>query len=536
MNSTFNWRVLRCPQSKINVPFYAGFLAVLVLAVSGCESETLNGSAMPVESTEPTMSAAIGATGSELAAKPNIVVIMADDLGWGDVGYQGGDIPTPSIDALASESLQLGRFYTYPACTQTRAAFMSGQRMRTVGLLEPMPPWTDAGLPLGIETLAERLQENGYATWKVGKWHLGDHYVEQFPNQRGFDHFYGSLGGEVNYFTHTFVSALDWQRNGETIEEPGYVTHLLTGEALRLLESHPEGEPFFLDLSYTAPHTPLQAPEETLAEFAHIENERRRLYSAMVAEMDRGIEQVIDAIRNREDADRTLILFMSDNGGISMFGADNGSLKGGKASQNEGGLRVPALVSWPGEIEAGVSEQFMGIHDLFPTLLSLTGAEVPTSPNLVGENVWGALTEGETIERDEPLVFALIMPSMPGQPATYSASVIHEGWKLIALAEYYLMAPANTERYGPFRYELYNLIEDPFENQNRLQDEPAIAQQMMEMLDAVPMGEPIGFKPPPPDWTLPLLPGAEPDNGPPTRMPVVEAARQRSAALQAEAE
>lgn len=461
--------------------------------------------------------------------QPNIVLIMADDLGWGDVGYHGGEIKTPAIDGLAEEGVRLNRFYTYPACTQTRGALLSGQRMRSVGLVEPMPPWTDAGLPLDISTLADQLRAANYATWKVGKWHLGDHYVEQFPTQRGFDHFYGSLGGEINYYSHVFASALDWQRNGKTLTEEGYSTHLLTAEAVRLLGEHPTDRPYFLDLSYNAPHTPLQAPEATLEEYSHIENYNRRRYAAMVAELDRGIAQVVEAIEGRDDANRTLVIFMSDNGGSLKFGASNSPLKGGKTSQYEGGLRVPAIAWWPAQLESGIRDQIMSVHDIYPTLLGLAGSTVDTNSKLPGVNVWPTITNNESISRDEPIAFALMIPGMPGTPATYSASVIQDGWKLIEVSQFNRMAQSAEEKYQLRARELYDIDKDPLEKTNLAEAEPDKLSEFVALLQGIPMGKPIGFKPPPPDWKLRLMPGAEPDLNPPTRKPVVEAARERSA-------
>ena len=466
--------------------------------------------------------------GSAEERKPNIVLIMADDMGWGDAGYHGGEINTPSIDSLAAEGIRLNRMYAYPACTQTRAALLSGQRMRTMGLVEPLPPWTEAGLPLDVDTLAELLQAENYATWKVGKWHLGHHYVEQFPNQRGYDHFYGFLSGEVNYFTHVFQSALDWQRNGEVAIEEGYVTDLLTDEAVRLLNEHPTDKPFFLDLSYSAPHTPLQAPEEAMAEYAHIEDYNRQRYAAMLTEMDLGIAKVIDAIKQRPDADRTLVIFLSDNGGSNDFGASNYPLKGVKTSQYEGGIRVPAIAWWPGTLDTGIRDQIISVHDLYPTLLSLAGSDTEHSPEITGVNIWPSIVDDSSVNRTEPIVLALMIPGRPGTPATYGVSIIDGDFKLIEMYSYRMMAPSNSEKYQLTSRELYNIVDDPLEQVDLVSSNPEKVDELSALLEAVPMGEPIGFMPPPSDWTLAITPGAEPNDSPPTREPLLEAARERS--------
>ncbi len=458
---------------------------------------------------------------------PNIVLLIADDLGWADVGYHGSEIATPTIDTLAAEGLQLDRFYTYPACTPTRASLISGQRMRTVGLIEPIPPWSDAGLPLDIATLPEELRKVGYATWKIGKWHLGDHYPEQFPNQRGFDHFYGFLSGEINYYTHLFVSALDWQRNGVTLQEEGYATHLLTDEAVRLLESHSSNRPFFLDLSYNAPHTPLQAPEETVAEYAGIENFNRRRYAAMVTEMDRGIARVIEAIRKRPDARNTMVMFMSDNGGMPPFGASNAPLKGIKSSHYEGGIRVPAVIWWPAVVPAGVHGQIVSVHDLFPTLLALAGAPPSPTPARPGIDFWPSVVAEVLLQRDEPISFAMMLPGPPGTPATQSGSVIVEGWKLIEVGKFLHDAPP-SERYQLEKRELYNILADPLEQQELSAGHPEKTQELLAVLNDIPAGKPIGFRPPPKDWKFSIAPGVEPDNGPARRTAIVEAALARA--------
>jgi len=465
------------------------------------------------------------ASDSDLSAPaPNIVLIVADDLGWGDVGFNGSEIRTPTIDKLASEGVRLDRFYAYPACTPTRGAILSGQRMRSVGLLEPTPPWSDAGLPLGIRTLPEALRDRGYSTWKVGKWHLGHRSTSQFPNQRGFDHFYGFLNGEINYETHVFAGALDWQRNGVTVEESGYSTSLFVNEVERLLAEHPNDKPYFLDLSFNAPHTPLQAPNEALTEYKHIEDPDRSRFAAMVSEMDRGIESVLQAISKREDADRTMVVFLSDNGGAPMFGAKNAPLRGGKATHYEGGLRVPALVYWPGVLQPGVRDQFMSVHDVYPTLLALARE---SHPNLPGINVWPAIARNAAVHRVEPIVFALAMPPIPipgREPAvTLSASLISEGFKLIETKRM-PRGPGKSRQSPEVTQELYDVVNDPYETENLASSRPETVLKLAEALSKVPASPPLGFTPPPPDWQLGSAPGKEPTFAPPTKPPYTESA------------
>ena len=465
------------------------------------------------------------------APPPNIILIMADDLGWNDLGYQGSEIRTPAIDRLAEEGVRLNRLYAYPTCTQTRGAILSGERMLSLGLIEPTPPWSSAGLPLGIPTLADELREAGYATWKLGKWHLGEHFAEQSPNARGFDHFYGFLGGEINHYTHALLSRLDWQRNGASVREAGYATDLLTAEAIRLLKSHPAGKPFFLDLSYGAPHTPLQAPEDTLAAYSEIEDDHRRRYAAMVSALDANLGAVIQAVKQRPDAGNSLVLFMSDNGGDLNFGADNAPLKGGKATAYEGGIRVPGVAWWPGRLPAGeLREQFISAHDLHPSFRALAGLPPSAGPRKggqrvgqkVGQNVWPSIASNAAIERRHPIVLGFAVRDL-------RTALIQDGWKLARVLQFNRMAEPAKQIGEVVSQELYNLIEDPYETEDLAASHPQKLAELAALMDAVPLGLPIGVGPPPKDWTGPIAPSAEPDNSEPRKTPKAEAAKERSA-------
>ena len=460
---------------------------------------------------------------AEQARPPNIVLILADDLGWNDVGYHGSEIRTPTIDRLAKEGVRLNRLYAYPACTQTRGAILSGERMLSLGLIEPTPPWSSAGLPLGIDTLADDLRAAGYATWKLGKWHLGERFAEQSPNARGFDHFYGFLGGEVNHYTHALLSRLDWQRNGVSVREAGYVTDLLTAEAIRLLESHPAGKPFFLDLSYSTPHTPLQAPEDAVAAYSEIEDDYRRRYAAMVTAMDESLGAVIQALKQRPDANNSLVLFMSDNGGHLKFGADNAPLKGGKITAYEGGIRVPGVAWWPGRLPAGeVREQFISAHDLHPSFRALAGLPPGADPRKVGQNVWPSIESDAAIERRHPIVLGFALRDL-------CAVLIQDGWKLARVLKFNMAAEPAEQIGQVVQQELYNLIEDPGETKDLAASRPRKLAELAALMDAVPLGLPIGVGPPPKGWTGPIAPTAEPDNSEPRKTPKAEAAKARSA-------
>jgi arylsulfatase A-like enzyme len=301
---------------------------------------------------------------------PNLIVIMADDQGYADAGFQGGkDIPTPGLDRLAAGGVVCTSAYvTYPTCAPSRAGFLTGRYPQRFGFerntaWQPGNPIT--GLARQETTLAAALRSAGYHSGLVGKWHLGAH--ENFhPLNRGFDEFYGHLGGGKRYFPDDLIlentldaknepdSYVTWLTRGtEPVRTQTYLTEEFTREALDFIQRR-QADPFFLYLAYNAPHAPLQAPESELAKFAHIPDEKRRTYAAMVSVMDRGVGQLLDLLDELKLADDTLVFFLSDNGGpLKDNGSRNGALRGGKASPYEGGFRVPFVVRWPGKLPAG---------------------------------------------------------------------------------------------------------------------------------------------------------------------------------------
>jgi len=315
---------------------------------------------LPAKAGMSGMLAGVGTAGVAVAqpARPNIVYIVADDMGWGDVGFHGSDIPTPNLDRLASQGARLEQFYVLPMCTPTRAALMTGRYPLRYGLQTGVIPSAGTyGLPLDEYLLPQLLKNAGYATAMVGKWHLGHAKPEYWPRQRGFDNFYGALVGEIDHFTHSSHGVLDWYRNNEPLEEEGFDNTLLGEEAARILQSHDGANPLFLYLAFTAPHTPFQAPQQYLDRFKHMKDENRRAYAAMISVLDDGIGKVVAALEAKGLRDNTLIIFHSDNGGVkdSMFSgdskvagpmpADNGPYRAGKGTLYEGGTRVAAFAN-----------------------------------------------------------------------------------------------------------------------------------------------------------------------------------------------
>jgi hypothetical protein len=298
---------------------------------------------------------AIPASSAAGDATPNVVVLLADDLGWADVGYHGGEIETPSIDRIAREGVELDRFYAAPICSPTRAALMTGRDPPKVGIAnDQIHPWYSAGLSPNELTIADVSRSDGYQTGLVGKWHLGHTLAHQVPNAQGFDHFWGHLHTNTDFYTHQREGAHDLQENGKSVYEPNqYLTHLEAREAQRFIRDRDPARPFFLYVPFTAPHSPMQAPQSTIDKYESLSNKAsRRVYAAMVDELDQAIGAILDALDDEGIADNTIVLFMSDNGGSSVFGGVNTPLRGEKVQTFEGGIRVPAAIRFPKELEA----------------------------------------------------------------------------------------------------------------------------------------------------------------------------------------
>lgn len=301
------------------------------------------------------------------AEKPNIVVIFADDLGYGDLGYTGSkEIFTPNIDALAENGVVFTNGYvTHPYCGPSRAGLLTGRHQARFGMennADHSPDDPYMGLPETEITFAKRLQRVGYKTGIIGKWHLGSH-PKFHPNRRGFDYFYGFLPGGHDYFPESVQTSSDaykvpLERNGRPAEFNEYLTTALSRDAAKFVTN--TTEPFMLYLAYNAPHAPLHAPRELINKYQHIEDQNRRIYAAMIDSMDSGIGMVVNALKQSGKLDNTLIFFLSDNGGVHPESwnhwenwASNAPFRRGKVSLLEGGIRVPFIAHWPEKIKQG---------------------------------------------------------------------------------------------------------------------------------------------------------------------------------------
>lgn len=378
---------------------------------------------------------AVGFAGSASAAQPNVVVILADDLGWADVGYHGGPIETPSIDRLAREGVQLDRFYAAPICSPTRAALMTGRDPLKLGIAyDQIHPWYNVGLSPNALTIADVFKADGYQTALIGKWHLGHTLAHHVPNAQGFEHFWGHLHTNTDYFTHLREGGHDLQENGKSVHEPGeYLTRLEGREAVRFIRERDPKRPFFLYVPFTAPHSPMQAPKETIEKYSALPKAKhRRIYAAMVDEMDQQIGKILDALDAEDIAKETLVLFMSDNGGSSVFGGENQPLRGEKGQAFEGGIRVPAVMRWPDELKGGeVMDQMTTVMDMLPTLAKATRVRIPTTAELDGQNMWPAIVNGMKTPREHPVGFVSEIPI----PGVIQTAIFDGRWKLVQIIQ-----------------------------------------------------------------------------------------------------
>ena len=432
----------------------------------------------------------VGAGGSAQAAdmKPNIVVILADDLGNADLGYRGSDIRTPNIDKLASEGVRLESFYGMPVCTPSRAELMTGRYAMRYGLetLVIFPSHT-YGLPTDERTLPQALKDTGYQTAMVGKWHLGHADQKYWPQNRGFDHFYGNLVGEVDYFTKERGGLVDWQRDGKFFKEDGYYTTLIGNEAVNIIDNHDTAKPLFLYVASLAPHAPYQAPEKDVEAYKDLPgDEHRHIYAAMITDLDTLVGRIVDALKQKNMLDNTLIIFSSDNGGATsaLFAtgarspeereesggvgleqktpASNGQFRGGKGSLHEGGVRVPTIFYWPAKLKPGTVNEPLGMVDVMPTVLALAGAEGSPDHPFDGKDIWPTLAESQPSPHEYYLI----------NVEAFRGAIRKGNWKLVKIA----LLPGKTE--------LFDLSKDPGEQNNVADQFPEIAADLEARLIA----------------------------------------------------
>jgi len=457
-------------------------------------------------------------------ARPNILVMVADDLGWADVGYHGGDIDTPSLDQLAEQGVQLNRFYTTPICSPTRAALMTGRDPIRLGVAYGVIlPWDNTGVHPDEHFMPQSFQSAGYQTAMVGKWHLGHAQMTYHPNNRGFDHFYGHLHTEVGFYPpFANQGGKDFQQNGVSIDDDGYETYLLANEVSRYIRERDKNRPFFMYMPFIAPHTPLDAPLELQEKYEDINTDlpparsrqtddtrristmmlqpsARPMYAAVVDAMDQAIGQVLQTLEDEGIADNTIVLFFSDNGGAaySYGGANNAPLRGGKGETFEGGIRVVSLLRWPAMLDSGQQfDQIMSVMDVFPTLAAAAGIEAGNTFKLDGRNMWPAIALDETVSLEKPLMFASEIPIY----GSFKFTAFDEDWKLVQEVEQEQLSITVTNY-------LFDIANDPNEYNNLASAYPDIVEQFSQAIHDWRAQYPInGTRSelvPPPGWRAP---------------------------------
>lgn len=411
------------------------------------------------------------------AQPPNIVLIVADDMGYADIGVHGSrDIPTPNIDALAKNGSRFTDAYVSgPYCSPTRAGLLTGRYPQRFGHefnLAIGPASDELGLPVTERTMADHLKAAGYRTAVFGKWHLGS--GERFhPQARGFDEFFGFLGGQHSYIDVASGSAdpiLDGRNVASSVT---YLTDALSDRAAGFIRRN-RSQPFFLYLAFNAVHTPMHATDKYLGRFAHIADTERRTYAAMLSAMDDGIGKTLETLRAEKLEENTLIFFFSDNGGPTMAGTTiNGSrnapLRGSKRQTWEGGIRVPFIIQWKGRLAAGGIDARPIIQlDVLPTVLAAAGVTVQPAWKLDGVNLLPFLA-GKAPGRPHEALYWRLGNNM----------AIRQGdWKLVKTSDGPLQrTQALTDLSGA---GLYNLANDLGETKNLAAEQPAKVRELAE--------------------------------------------------------
>ncbi|HTL29594.1 MAG TPA: arylsulfatase, partial [Tepidisphaeraceae bacterium] len=409
------------------------------------------------------------------AEKPDIVFILSDDQGSYDVSWRGSEIKTPNLDKLADAGIKLENFYVQPLCSPTRAALMTGRYPMRHGLqVGIIGPNADFGLPLEERTLPQALRGVGYTTAICGKWHLGSVTPDYYPNHRGFDHWYGHLFGQVDYFTHIRQGKFDWWRDGQPCHDEGYTTHLVGDEAAKRIRAQPKDKPLFLYVPFNAVHSPYEVPDKYREPYKQLP-EKRQIYAGMVAAMDENVGKIVGAIDDTGRRKNTLFIFSSDNGGPQPGTiTSNGPLRAGKGSVYEGGVHTCAFVTWDDHIKPGTTTRALShISDWYPTLLNLTGASLEQKLPLDGKDIWPCLTEGKPSPRTE-----VLMNTTPDHGALRIGD-----WKIVL----HNLAPRTGKRAKSAepKIELFNLAEDLSEKTNLSESNPKKLKELRARYDVL---------------------------------------------------
>ena len=425
------------------------------------------------------------------AARPNLILIVADDLGYGDLGFQGSkQIPTPNIDRFAREGIIFSNGYvSSPVCSPSRAGLLTGKNQVTFGYFDNTGPNQTGfdpdyqGLPLTETTLADKLKPLGYINGLIGKWHLGEK-AHFYPTKRGFDEFWGFLGGAHDYFTATpDGSGMECkiECNFESAEPVTYLTDDIGNECAGFIKRH-KNKPFFLFASFNAPHSPMQATEEDLKKFSYIKNELRRTYCAMVYRLDQNVGKILNTLKVEGLERNTMVAFISDNGGPANSisnGSVNAPLRGQKTTLLEGGIRVPFLIKWPSNLDSGRKvDQIISSLDICPTFVKAAGGTISDKDNYRGVDIIPFLTgKTEKIPHE----------SMEWK-YTVSTAIREREWKVILLPDRFPM--------------LFNLSNDISEQNDVALKYPEKTREMLKKLGnwEVHLPHPVFHEPA--DWRI----------------------------------
>ena len=417
---------------------------------------------------------------------PNILFILADDLGWGDVSMHGSPIRTPNIDRLASEGIEMLQHYVCPMCTPTRVSFLTGRHPSRFGSHATVPCNAPV-LPDGYPTLAAVLRDNGYDTGLFGKWHLGSS-PQYGPNQFGFNNSYGSLAGGVDPYNHRYKKgqfSVTWHRDGNLIEDTGHVTDLIVREAIEWIETR--HKPWFCYLPFTAVHVPVKPVQDWLNKYQFekfdddpLKDASYKKYAAYASHMDFAIGKVLESLERTCQRENTIIVFSSDNGAINDFPlhktdlypvwqedcprlGSNLPFRGVKAQLYEGGIRTPTIVNWRSHLPPGTMDHPVHMVDWMPTLMKFTGTVPQSDPQWDGLDI-STLIMDNKIQPDERSIFWNFRDAS-------NLGMRHGDWKLTL-----------CENNGQRREELFNIADDPYENNDLSADFPNIVHDLADMI------------------------------------------------------
>lgn len=427
---------------------------------------------------------------------PHVIYILADDLGWNDVGYHGSEIDTPTLDALAGGGVRLERFYVQPVCTPSRACLLSGRHVTHTGLqhlyIRPTQP---NALTLNATLLPELLRQSGYRNYMVGKWHLGFFAKDYLPENRGFDEHFGILTGEAGHYSRINSKRYSLVENGEVYwETETYSTHLYVQKATEYVEQHLKqhpDKPMFLYVSWQAPHTPNQVPAIYSDRYSGL-GSSRQIHAGMVTAMDEGVANITAVFKKHGLWDDTVLFFSTDNGGRLISGASNEPLRGEKKWLYEGGIRGVAFAHGRGIPGGRVSDALMHITDIYPTIAHLAQPSRAPDPKLRldGFNMWGVLSRGEESPRSEVLVNIDPLHGSYGEsqfPEIYDtrirSAIIRGHWKLITGNPTQASSLKQTRASDP-NVQLYDLKADPSEQHNLASSRQDLVKSLLARLES----------------------------------------------------